>query len=158
MAQRHPALIPLASDHYAGLSLALRLQQQGQSPSRLWSNNPRFQAGYVVSFFEKELRHHFEVEEKVLFPLVQQHVAEARPLVEKLLSDHRSMEATVEKICTLDEASLANDLKMFGALLEGHIRKEDRELFPMFEAKAPAEVLEQADSGIRAHYPTLTAA
>lgn len=155
MAQRHPALIPLASDHYAGLSLALRLQQSGKTPSPLWSDDHRFQAGYVVSFFEKELRHHFEVEETVLFPLAQEFVPEARALVGNLLSDHRAMESSVKQLCRVEESDLAHKLKEFGLLLEEHIRREDRELFPMFETKASPEVLAWALSEILSRYPAL---
>lgn len=154
MAQRHSALVPLASDHYHGLALALRLQQGTQAVTPMWALDSKFQAGYVVAFFEKELRHHFEVEEKALFPLVVDHVAEAKALVDELISDHRAMERLVEKITKLS-ISLSQDLTDFGRLLEQHIRKEDRKLFPLFESKAPTHVLERAAKEVYDYYPAL---
>jgi len=153
MAQRHPALIPLASDHYNGLALALRLQQGTQAPASMWSNDSKFQAGYVVSFFEKELRHHFEVEEKALFPLVIQHIVDARALVDELIADHRTMEQSARKLCETNSPTLARELNEFGKLLEQHIRKEDRQLFPLFESRAPADVLEKAVKEVGEYYP-----
>jgi len=154
MAQRHQALIPLASDHFNGLALALRLQQGKQATAPLWSDNPKFQAGYVVSFFEKELRHHFKVEEEALFPLVKKHVKEAWGIVDELIADHRKMESAVKDVCKVDSPTLERDLAEFGRLLEQHIRKEDRQLFPLVEAKAAAEVLEEAAKSIHAFYPS----
>lgn len=153
MAQRHPALVPLASDHYHGLALALKLQQGTQALTRMWAHDSKFQAGYVVAFFEKELRHHFEVEERALFPLVVQHVGEAKALVDELTADHRSMEHLVGKICNLSTSTLTQDLIEFGKLLEQHIRKEDRQLFPLFESKAPVHILERAVKEVHDYYP-----
>jgi len=154
MARRHPALVPLASDHYNGLALALRLQQGTKALTRMWSHDLKFQAGYVVSFFQTELQHHFVVEEKVLFPVVVRHVKEARAIVDDLLNDHRAMESMVKRFCEPVSTALAQELNEFGRILEHHIRKEDRQLFPLFETQAPPEVLKRTEQKIQEFYPT----
>lgn len=153
MAKRHESLIPLARDHYEGLLLAVRLQQGKNALERLWSHDPAWQANYVADFFDKHLRPHFAAEEQALFPLAKEHIKESVPLVDELIAQHRSMEQRVLRLKTPIETPLEQQLAEFGALLEDHIRKEDRILFPMFEEHASAELLQEALTKIHSFYP-----
>ncbi|MBI3580216.1 MAG: hemerythrin domain-containing protein [Ignavibacteriales bacterium] len=153
MAKRHKGLVPLARDHHDGLLLALRLQQGKQALPRLWSHDPFEQAKHVVTFYEEHLRHHFEAEEKGLFPLAAHHVTQSRPLVEVLIRQHRTLESYVARFRTPGPQTLEQDLKEFGKILEDHIRKEDRELFPMLEEHAPAHILLEVEKQVGHFYP-----
>jgi hemerythrin-like domain-containing protein len=153
MAKRHESLIPLARDHYEGLLLAVRLQQGTQALLRLWSHEPAWQAQYVVDFYQQHLRPHFDAEEQALFPLAKAHVPLSVPLVDLLIEQHREIERRVECLKDPHQADLPDRLKEFGALLEDHIRKEDRELFPMFEEHASAEILRKAHEEVHKFYP-----
>ena len=152
MAKRHKSLVLLARDHHEGLLLALRLQQGKKALLRLWSHNPRWQASYVAEFYDKHLRRHFEAEEKALFPLAST-IAACRPLVNELSLEHRTMEEYVDRFRNPAANALAKDLRSFGALLEEHIRKEDRVLFPAFEEHASKEMLQKAEAAIGGFYP-----
>ena len=154
MARRHDSLIPLARDHYDGLLLAVRLQQGTRALERLWSHDPLWQADYIVKFYEEHLRQHFRAEEEALFPLAAAHVEEARTIVNELLSQHRLMEEYVHRFRSPDPETLESHLREFGKLLVGHIRKEDRGLFPLFEEKASPSVLADAEKSISEFYPS----
>ncbi len=151
MAKRHSSLVPLARDHYHGLLLALRLQQGEKALERLWSHDPAWQAKYVVDFYEKDLSHHFEAEERGLFPFITD-VDGAQPLVDDLLRDHRRFEQYVEEFRADASQATRERLAEFGKLLEEHIRKEDRVLFPLLEKEAAPEVLETIKQKMGPYY------
>jgi hemerythrin-like domain-containing protein len=153
MAKRHESLIPLARDHHEALLVALRLQQGKNALERLWSHDPLWQANYVAEFYEQHLRPHFNAEEQALFPLAKEHVKKSVPLVDELIAQHRAMEERILLFKKSNATPLEQQLKEFGALLEDHIRKEDRILFPMFEEHASAELLSEALKQIHSFYP-----
>jgi hemerythrin-like domain-containing protein len=152
MAKRHQSLVPLARDHHEGLLLAIRLQQGKQALLKLWSHDPAWQAAYVAEFYDKYLHTHFEAEEKGLFPLAST-IAACRPVVGELVVEHRALEEYVSRLRHPDKTTLQDDLRSIGALLEEHIRKEDRILFPSFEEHASEEMLEKAEAEIGRFYP-----
>ncbi len=159
MAKRHQSLIPLAQDHHRGLILALRLQQGKESWTKPRMQEYRINAQEVVAFYEHDLKPHFAAEEQGLFPLARNLVKEAQGLVEELIADHRRLEQFVHHFRKPRGESLAHELFEFGKLLEAHIRKEDRILFPMFEEHASADVLAEAEKSIAQHStqrPTIT--
>ena len=108
-----------------------------------WPSDPVKQAAFIRTFFAEHLTPHFADEERALFPLVAEHVPSASPQIEDLLSDHRAMEGFARGFEHPDPVRITTQIAAFGDLLERHIRKEERELFPLFEAQAPAEVLER---------------
>lgn len=142
MAKRHSALIPLSHDHHHGLALALRCRKHA-----LGQLNPGDQgsledcAGEVRRFFEHALTPHFEAEEKVLFTLLSGYT-QCRPVVEKLENEHREFRERLSP--DKEPGELRKFLFDVGDLLEQHIRREERVLFPMFEELIPAEEAERA--------------
>jgi hemerythrin-like domain-containing protein len=141
MTKRHPSLIRLSRDHHHGLTLALRCRKQalGQlNPGDAQSTKRRAQE--VKDFFIQRLGPHFEAEEKVLFPLLSSNSLEAGRIAGELLGEHEEIRkgvAGLEK-----ETEPAKLLFDFGDLLERHIRREERELFPLFEQTIPPEQAE----------------
>ena len=129
---RHPALIPLSHDHHHGLALALRCRKQalGQlKPMGLKGLKERAQE--LRDFFANNLVRHFRAEEEALFPKLRQLVPESAALLDQLARDHRQIR---DAISQLDgEIALGKLVFDLGDLLERHIRKEERELFPLFE-------------------------
>jgi iron-sulfur cluster repair protein YtfE (RIC family) len=129
---RHPSLIPLSHDHHHGLALALRCRKQalGQlKPMGLKGLKERTQE--MRDFFANNLVAHFRAEEEVLFPRIRGLVPESAEIVEQLMDEHRQLRDAVAQLDT--DAGLGKLLFNFGDLLERHIRKEERELFPLFE-------------------------
>ncbi|MFQ5917281.1 MAG: hemerythrin domain-containing protein [Candidatus Binatia bacterium] len=143
MAKRHPTLIPLCQDHHYGLALAIRCRKQalGQlNPGNTRGIKER--AEEVKDFFLKKLRPHFEAEEVVLFPLIGSQSSDAKRMVTDLFHEHEQIRR--ETIRLRQEPESSKTLFDLGDLLERHIRREERELFPLFEQLVPPAKAEQA--------------
>ena len=129
---RHPSLVPLSHDHHHGLALALRCRKQALGQlKRMGVNGLKERADEVREFFANHLVAHFRAEEEALFPKLVAFVPESAALVDQLVREHRQLE---DALVRLDmESGLSKLVFEFGDLLERHIRKEERELFPLFE-------------------------
>ncbi len=153
MAKRHPSLVPVSRDHHEGLLLAVRLQQGENALLKLWSHDTAWQARAVVDFYQEHLVRHFAVEEEKVFPTAQQSVAEAAPIVTKLLEQHEWFRSTAPAMKGREEAVTRDELVTFGQRLEEHIRIEDRELFPLMEEHIEPSVLEKLEKDVQEYYP-----
>ncbi len=129
---RHPSLILLSHDHHHGLALALRCRKQALGQIKpmgaegLWLRAREFR-----DFFIKNLTNHFRAEEETLFPALQRAVPDSQPIIEQLVLEHQEIRAAMPNLKS--EAGLGKVIFDLGDLLERHIRKEERELFPLFE-------------------------
>ncbi|MDE0032501.1 MAG: hemerythrin domain-containing protein [Deltaproteobacteria bacterium] len=147
MAKRHPSLIPLSHDHHHGLALALRCRKHALG--QINPGDPTAMeacAAEASRFFNENLTAHFEAEETVLFPLMAAH-EECRELVARLEGEHRTFARLVA-----DAGGPGGPRKFlfdFGDLLEQHIRSEERQLFPAFEALVPDAEAERAGREIK---------
>ena len=145
---RHPNLISLSHDHHHGLALALRCRKQalGQlkpmGPAGLHERAREF-----FDFFVGNLIAHFRAEEEMLFPYLGEVAPESGPMIDELIQDHEQIRATASKL----EAGAASAKLIFdlGDLLERHIRKEERELFPLFEQYADTEKAEAIGAAMK---------
>ena len=132
---RHPSLIPLSHDHHHGLALALRCRKQALGQlTPLGAAGLKERAAEFHDFFLKNLVAHFRAEEKVLFPWLRREVPECGSIIDQLLDDHRRIRATIPRLEA--GSGLGKVLFDLGDLLERHIRKEERELFPLYEERA----------------------
>ena len=129
---RHPALISLSHDHHHGLALALRCRKQALGQLRpMGVKGLKERAGEFREFFANQLVPHFRAEEEVLFPQMRALVPESESIIEQLIRDHQQLRAAMPQLESgVGLGKLVFDL---GDLLERHIRKEERELFPLFE-------------------------
>jgi iron-sulfur cluster repair protein YtfE (RIC family) len=134
---RHPSLIPLSYDHHHGLALALRCRKQALGQIKpLGSEGLRARAKEFLAFYANNLVAHFRAEEEILFPLLRSVTPESNELIDELVRDHEQIrQATTRLENDVGLAKLVFDL---GDLLERHIRKEERELFPLFEERVKA--------------------
>jgi iron-sulfur cluster repair protein YtfE (RIC family) len=129
---RHPSLTPLSHDHHHGLALALRCRKQSLGQLKpMGAEGLRLRAAELREFFDKKLIPHFRAEEEVLFPLMRAAAPESAALLDDLLRQHETFRQGVKALAAGTGVSkLIFDL---GDLLERHIRREERELFPLFE-------------------------
>jgi|GEM_PF-199580 len=135
---RHPSLIPLSHDHHHGLALALRCRKQslGQiKPIGLEGLNER--ASELRDFFNVHLLKHFRAEEEALFPLMREAIPQSELMIEELTKDHERMRSAMAEL--EKGTGLGKLIFDVGDLLERHIRREERELFPLFEEQIGAE-------------------
>jgi len=130
---RHPSLVPLSHDHHHGLALALRCRKQALGRLKpMGSAGLRERAKEFIDFYRMSLVVHFRAEEEVLFPLMRRAVPGSAVLLDELIVQHEQLRQTVSQLeAGTSMAKLIFDL---GDLLERHIRKEERELFPVFAA------------------------
>lgn len=129
---RHPSLIALSHDHHHGLALALRCRKQALGQLKpMGAAGLRERAKEFLDFFAGNLVAHFRAEEEVLFPVIRDAVPASASMIDELIENHDQIRKAVPQL----EAGtrLAKLIFDIGDLLERHIRKEERELFPLFE-------------------------
>ena len=135
---RHPSLVPLSHDHHHGLALALRCRKQALGQIKpMGAEGLRERAKEFREFFENGLTQHFRAEEEVLFPLLYSLVPESHTLIAELKADHALIRAANVEIES--EQGLGKRIFDLGDVLERHIRREERELFPLFEQQVNDE-------------------
>jgi len=129
---RHPSLVSLSHDHHHGLALALRCRKQALGQLKpMGAAGLRERAKECLEFYANNLVAHFRAEEDILFPAVRGAVPGGEVIVDDLLSQHQEIRRLMSQLdATAGLAKLIFDL---GDLLERHIRKEERELFQLFE-------------------------
>lgn len=108
----------------------------------------RAKAAQAAQFFASDLAPHFKAEEEVLFPAMRD-FAGAPELLGELISQHRRLETLAEQLQGAEGARRAETLAEFADMLEAHIRKEERELFPLYEEQAGAELASEVGRAIR---------
>jgi len=123
--KRHASLIPLSHDHQHGLALAVMIDRRLRPDEEL--------ARKVAAMWEGELRDHFAIEERDVFPLA----SGERELVERLVGEHRELERLVGEIAAAEDPRAK--LEEFGKLLSTHIRSEERRLFEAMQAALSEE-------------------
>lgn len=131
--KRDDRLRYLSDDHHQALVLARHAERAGaglgsRSPQEVWAE--------VVERFDGELTPHFEIEERILLPALEQ-LAESE-LVGRTRAEHSLLRNLVRNDDRPTEARLAE----FGALLREHVRFEERTLFPVAQEKLAEDSLD----------------
>jgi hypothetical protein len=140
--RRHASLIPLSREHHEVLILAQLIKKDGPQYKGL-PDTPEGKTEFALDLFEKKIRPHFEKEEIILKRVEQYHEAIAA-LGAVIIKEHAAITALFAK---LKEGGAEEELlDETGVLLELHVRKEERELFPAIQQYCPEEVLQQLDS------------
>lgn len=129
---RGPTLIRLSHDHHHGLALALRCRKQALGQMKpMGMEGLKERATEVRNFFAQSLERHFLAEEGILFPAIDARSPESHSVIEALIEDHQKIRSAAQSL--ENRVDVAKNLFDFGDLLERHIRREERELFPLFE-------------------------
>lgn len=128
--RRDPSLIPLSHDHHHALVRVFEIRQALRGGEDLSDQLHR-----TREFYRDHLIPHFRAEEEVVVPALRGATTQAEAFLERLSTEHRSLHAMA--------AGLDDDTAGFAAfadLLESHIRFEERELFPFYQANVAPEV------------------
>jgi iron-sulfur cluster repair protein YtfE (RIC family) len=92
----------------------------------------RERAKEFVEFYQANLAAHFRAEEEALFPTLRRVLPESSGMLDDLVREHEHFRQAVSR---LDAGTgLAKLIFDLGDLLERHIRREERDLFPLFQA------------------------
>lgn len=146
--KRHKSLIPLSHDHHHGLLLSQLIKKDAPQYKGL----PTDLAGkivYTFQFYNSELINHFKDEEEILFPNIKNVNEDINLLISELLEEHRYINSLIEKL--EHEKDKEEILDKLGYLLESHIRKEERQLFPMVQENILPELLEKIGKEIESN-------
>jgi len=108
----------------------------------------RAKAVQAAKFLDTEVTAHFLAEEQALFPAMRD-FAGARELLEELIAEHRNLRRIAARLRGSKHDELKVALGEFADLLESHIRKEERQLFPLYEKKVSIEVDAEVGTAIR---------
>jgi quercetin dioxygenase-like cupin family protein len=132
--RRHALLVPLSRDHHRDLVHARRLQAAAQAtPSERVAVARAF-----VAFFGAHMVPHFRHEEETVFPLLVEAEGDGRAVLVHALLDHQRLHALTARLADelADGAVSPMIFSETGALLESHVRFEERRLFPLVEQLA----------------------
>ncbi|MGD0361507.1 MAG: hemerythrin domain-containing protein [Bryobacteraceae bacterium] len=141
---RDPNLIPLSHQHHNALAMCVltrRSLRADASPA-----NTGQLARRAVDRYELELANHFEIEEQILFPAMENALGPI-PLLLVLAAEHRQVE---DLIAQLRAAPTEDLLERLCGLLSEHIRREESDLFQMAQARLPEAVLHELGAAIEA--------
>jgi len=119
------------------------LPQHGNEPAWVHAK-----AAHAAEFLASDLTAHFKAEEEVLFPAMRGFVG-APELLNALLGEHRELERLGKQLRVAGGEPLVQALSNFAGLLEAHIRKEERGLFPLYEKQAGAELADRVGQAVR---------
>src|ERR1039458_3627170 len=94
--------------------------------------------------FELELVNHFEIEEQILFPAIENALGKLS-LVASLIAQHREVEEIVAQLRSAPTAAL---LERLCGLLAEHIRREENDLFQVAQSRLPEPILRELGAAI----------
>lgn len=134
---RHQSLQPLSRHHMIGLHVAVKLSRAGTEKSRI-SLEAILQD--AAEFWEPDGQAHFREEEEILLPAYARYAdIHDNPIITEMLMEHVTIRSKMQQLLR-NELSLPQ-MRALGTLLETHIRKEERVIFPMIEKALPEEAL-----------------
>jgi|SRR5690606_60491 len=120
--KRHKALQPLSREHHHGLLLSWKIRagfSKNVAPERIRT--------YANWFFENHLIPHFEIEERIIFPILEKN----HEFIKRAMSEHRRLKRLFSE--TEDDTKILSKIE---EELEQHIRFEERVLFPEIQKVA----------------------
>lgn len=126
--KRHDALAPLSRDHHHALVVAQRLKRATQSTAG--GAREAF-----LDYWRADGQRHFREEEDILLPCYAGHGDPDLPIVARVLIDHVRIRRLAHEIA--GEGPSIGVLHALGEQLGDHVRREERELFPLIEQALP---------------------
>lgn len=116
--KRHPAIVQFSREHHFGLLLTWKIRQGLKNKI-----DPKRIAGYVLYFFDEDLKTHFAEEERSLFSKLE----DADVLKQQALREHVEINGFIDAIRVNKNSQEL--LVNLADTLEKHIRFEERVLF-----------------------------
>src|SRR6478736_5198745 len=127
--KRSKQLTPLSKDHHDGLLFAWKIKQGLKNGAPVNTI-----AEYVQWFWKTHLAEHFREEEQILAP----HLPPENALLNQMLEEHQVIEAMVHINDNIPDPTLLLNLAQ---AIDGHIRFEEKQLFPYAEKEIPENEL-----------------
>ena len=137
--KRHPSLAPLSREHHPVLMLAQLLKKDGPAYKGM-PTEPAEKAAYALNLFHADIKGHFSKEEMLLQKLAGLNT-QIDMFATEIMQEHQELASGFVGIASSKD--LVNELDVLGRKLEQHIRKEERELFPLIEQYCPKALLDE---------------
>lgn len=131
--KRPEALAALSRDHHHALVIAQRLKRATETTAADASQA-------FLEYWRADGQRHFREEEDILLPTYAGYGDPEMPVVARVLIDHVRIRRLAHEI-TSDAPPAA--LHVLGEQLAAHVRREERDLFPLIERALPDEELER---------------
>jgi iron-sulfur cluster repair protein YtfE (RIC family) len=132
--KRHPALQQLSRDHHHALVVARQLQRADDDTA----SDAR---GVFQGYWERDGRAHFREEEEILLPACAGFMNADEPIIATVLTDHVRIRHLADRLAAQNPPEL-EVLHELGRSLAEHVRREERQLFPLIQHSIP-------ESGLR---------
>ncbi len=136
--KRHPSLIPLSHDHHHALLLAQLLKKDAPQYRDL-PTDLEGKLKYAFDKYHNDIIEHFSEEEQVISK-TNGASKELDQLNNEILADHIQLRRLFS---SLNDNSTVDELDFLGRILEAHIRKEERQWFPMIQETCTDEMLKE---------------
>jgi hemerythrin-like domain-containing protein len=139
--RRDTALRPLSRDHHKALYVAQRLRRADEGDVQAVADE-------FLTFWKEHGSRHFRIEEEVLLPAYARFADVSNDAVVRVLVEHVEIRRRADE---LEEAERETSrLRELGSLMEGHVRHEERVLFPMIEEALPEDALAELAARVEA--------
>jgi hemerythrin-like domain-containing protein len=132
---RDPSLIPLSHQHHNALAMCVLTRRSLREDAS--AANVAQLARRAIDRYELEISNHFELEEQLLFPALENALGKEFAAA-GLIAQHREVEDLIAQLRTVPTAEL---LERLCGLLAQHIRLEENEVFQLAQARLAAPVL-----------------
>ncbi|HTX13476.1 MAG TPA: hemerythrin domain-containing protein [Solirubrobacteraceae bacterium] len=126
--KRHKAIAALSRDHHHALVVAQRLKRASDTDAT--GARDAF-----LEYWRADGQRHFREEEEILLPAYAGFGDPEAPVVARVLVDHVRIRRMAHEIAS--ETPNLEALQTLGEELSAHVRREERELFPLIEQTLP---------------------
>lgn len=129
----------MSHDHHHGLVRVFEIRQALRAGADLSEQLRR-----TRDFYRDDLAPHFRAEEEAVVPALRGAAGEGDAALARLANEHRRLHAMAAELTADPEP-----MRDFADLLESHIRFEERELFPLYQAHVPAADRARVEAEVR---------
>ncbi len=145
--KRHLSLVPFSRDHHGALILSRLLQKDAPAYKGLPADIPGKMA-YALTFYQEHLLPHFTAEESCIVSHLQGKDTMLDQKLAEMVDEHSRLKEMFQSIPETDTP--ADWLDKTGRMLENHIRKEERDIFPLIEKIGDEEMLTRISVSLNA--------
>lgn len=143
--KRHSSLAHLSREHHGALILA-QLLKKGAPVYKGLPADLSGKADYAIRFYRDELTRHFEEEEQVVIKKIKGISADLDRLAGEVTAEHKDLRISIASIKNTNDLEM--HLDQLGRALEQHIRKEEREFFPLIQELCSDELLSEIEQAL----------
>ncbi|GIP34476.1 hemerythrin domain-containing protein [Paenibacillus sp. J2TS4] len=139
---RHEAMRPLSRHHHHALVMVLNIRKTLTNEGTAEDKAVKALRAKLLQFWETGGQEHFREEEEILLPAYSRYAPIHQEEIIEMLMEHVQIRALIAAISD-EEGDLVVHMRKLSEVLEQHVRREERVIFPMMEAALPEEELKK---------------